>query len=531
MRTVCLLLSLLLLGTNMRCLVASTTQEDAASTVVIYNTRDPESQDIADFYCSARGIDRSHEIGLTTPTEEEISRIDYDVTIASPLRHEFAQRGYWVITRDMMNRPIIISTQIRYAVLIRGLPLKIKECSSYSGDAVIQPAPYGNRNAASIDSELSILGLFTPQISGVIRNPVCNNNPQTAFQAQIPPSLLFVGRLDAPDSKTVKAMVLDGLKTEREGLWGWGYVDLRSIETAGYVQGDRWIRQAGEALRRVGIPVISDDLSDTFQSGFPITDASAYYGWYTENIDGPFADPFFRFVPGTVAAHLHSFSATTLHDPRKGWTAPLLVHGASASIGNVYEPYLGFTTDFGVLAAALTAGCNLGESYYMAQPVLSWMSVLVGDPLYRPYASLAAPESLSPSKSVWTDYRRIILSHQGDVLKSAADLVKRSEDTRESLYLEALGSAQMDGGYYAPAETSFHNAGKIATDPRIQFRLLLEEARAMEKQGEAEKGASLLRQGLVRFTGAPERSLLLSWIARMDPIKSTPTPNTNSPSK
>lgn len=68
-----------------------------------------------------------------------------------------------------------------------GIPLKIKECGDYPGDAKIQPAPVGSCNAASVDSELSMLGLFTPQISGVLNNPVCNNASRSVFNPQPPP--------------------------------------------------------------------------------------------------------------------------------------------------------------------------------------------------------------------------------------------------------------------------------------------------------------------------------------------------------
>ena len=520
-----LLPGFLLVAVFLNCgqLSAATPQEDAAATVVIYNTNDPNSKGLADFYCSAREIDPSHEIPLSTTNAEEITRNDYDTTIATPLRQELVRRGYWSVTRDMMNRPIVIASSIRYAVVIRGIPLKIKECADYPGDSQIQPAPFGTMNAASVDSELSILGLFSPQISGVLKNPICNNASQSIFNSQVPPALLFVARLDAPSVDAVRSMVLTGIRAEKEGLWGWGYIDLRSITSAGYVQGDNWIRAAGAAMRRYGIPVITDDLPDTYQSGFPVTDAAAYYGWYSENIDGPFADAFFRFVPGAVAAHLHSFSATTLHDPLKGWTAPLIQHGASASVGNVYEPYLAFTTDFGILSSSLLSGSNLADSYYAAQPVLSWMSILVGDPLYRPYACFAQADSTSPTKSVWTDYRRIILAHNGDVLQSAGDLVARAKQGGQSLYLEALGAAQMDAGVLPAAEASFALAYKLAKENPVQFRLLLEGARCFEKQGDPAHGASLLRWGLLHFTTSSQRGILLEWIARMDPIKPVPS--------
>lgn len=513
----------LMAGIGLRGAGSPSLSKDAAATVVIYNVNDPDAKGLADFYCDARGIDPSHQIPLATPTTEEISRSDYDTSIAGILRDEFIKRGYWMVTKDMMNRSIVIASQIRYAVLIRGIPLKIKACGDYPGDSAIQPAPFGAVNSASVDSELSVLGLFSPQISGVINNPVFNNAARSIFNPQPPPSLLFVARLDAPTVDDVKTMVLNGIKAEKKGLWGWGYIDLRSITSAGYVQGDNWIREAGAAMRRNGIPVISDDLPEAFQPGFPITEAAAYYGWYSEHIDGPFADPFFRFVPGAVAAHLYSFSAVTLHDPLKGWTAPLILHGAGASLGNVYEPYLGFTTDLGTMAATLLSGANLAEGYYAAQPVLSWMSLLVGDPLYRPYACFCETDGTSPVRSVWTDYRRIILSHNGDVLQSASDLIARAQEAGESLYIEALGSAQMDAGILPAAETSFRDAAALAKNNAVQFRLLLEQARAIEKQGDGKRGAALLRQGLIRFTSSSQQSLLLAWVARMDPIKPAPS--------
>ena len=488
-----------------------------SSTVVIYNANDLDSKDIADFYCQARGVNPSHEIALAAPLSEEISRSDFDLTLARPLREEFVQRGYWMISKDIENRPSVVATQIRYVVLIRGVPLKIKECESYPGDRQIQPPPVGTCNASSVDSELSVLGLFTSQISGVVNNPCYQKTFDPSSKTTPPPSLLMVARLDAPTSKEVKSMISAGLTAERVGLWGWGYIDLRSVGTGSYVEGDLWIKNAGDALRREGIPVITDDLPDTFPAGFPVTDASAYYGWYSENIDGPFADPMFQFVPGAVAFHLHSFSAATLRDPTKGWAAPFIVHGAAASLGNVYEPYLTLTTDLGVMCQALISGRNLAESFYASQPVLSWMSVLLGDPLYRPYAMLCKTVATP------TDYRSIILNHGGNVLNAAHDLVVKARSTHESLYLEALGAAQMDAGYLASAETCFKDASKLAKDPRVTFRLLLEQARALEKEGDPLQGASLLRRALSDFTSPKERELMLLWIARMDPPKPSPS--------
>jgi uncharacterized protein (TIGR03790 family) len=498
---------------------------DSDATVVIYNTKAPEAKGLADFYCSARGIDPSHEIPLVAPLSEEISRGDYDLNIAAPLRGEMIRRGYWVMNRDAGNHPFVAESKIRYAVLIRGIPLKIKQCDNYPGDSVHQSPPFGSMNEASVDSELSVLGLYSAQISGVMGNPLCKKQPFGHDLKQVPPELLMVSRLDAPTATSVRAMITNGIAAEKNGLWGWAYIDLRSTTDPGFIVGDLWIKMAGTEMRKSGITVLCDDLPETFPPGFPVTDAAAYFGWYSQNIDGPWKDEEFRFLPGAVAAHLHSFSATTLHDANQGWTGPLLEHGASASFGNVYEPYLVFTTDFGIFETELLKGRNLAESYYSAQPVLSWMSVLVGDPLYRPYAAFHDPKI--KDSNIWSDYRRIVLGHDGNVLKAAIELGDRAREKKQSLYLEALGAAQEAEGVFPAAEASFRDAAELEKDPRIQFRLLFEQARVFEKWGRAERGAFLLRAGLKQFPDQEQLSLLLSWIQRLDPIKppaTTPTP-------
>ena len=114
--------------------------------------------------------------------------------------------------------------------------------------------------------------------------------------------------------------------------------------------------------------------------------------------------PDFRFERGAVAAHIHSFSASTLRDPRKNWCAPLIAAGAAATIGNVYEPYLGLTTAFDVFFDRLRAGFTFAESCYMGQRFLSWMNTFVGDPLYRPFAPADGTSEATP-KNEWDAYR------------------------------------------------------------------------------------------------------------------------------
>ena len=113
-------------------------------------------------------------------------------------------------------------------------------------------------------------------------------------------------------------------------------------------------------------------------------EAALYYGWYNEQPAGPFTRSSFKFQRGAVAYHLHSFSAVTVRDPIHQWVGPLLDRGAAATMGNVYEPFLGLTPRIDIFNARLLDGFTFGEAAYMASPALSWMTTVVGDPLYRP---------------------------------------------------------------------------------------------------------------------------------------------------
>lgn len=491
---------------------------EAEATLVIFNARDTASRELAELYRKGRDIPVDNVIALDAPTTSEISRGEYDAVIAGPLRKELLARGLWMATRDLLNRTIVYSSRIRYAAVIRGIPLKIRqETTPYSGDAVIQPQPYGGINAASVDSELAVLGLFHPQISGILGNPLAGEG-----NTPIPPWLLMVSRLDGPSVQVVKDLITSTLRAENEGLKGWAYTDLRATSERGYARGEEWIRRVGDLLGRSGIPVITDTLPETIPPGFPVTDAAAYYGWYAENIDGPFAQPGFRFTTGAVAVHLHSFSASTLDDPSKGWTAPLIVRGACASLGNVYEPYLPFTADLGIVCGSLLSGKTLAESHCRSLAALSWMNVCVGDPLYRPYSWFEQRSEGAPD--IWSAYREVILSHRGSVLSAARDLERLSEERDSSMPMESLGNAQLASGKPSTAASTFRRAMAFTKDPLLRFRLQLEEVRAWELSGKRDQSLILLKSLLPVEDSPVKRTLLRDWIARIERDNKETTP-------
>src|SRR6266705_7070080 len=376
----------------------------AASTIVLYNKNVPDSVALATFYAQQRGIVRDHLVGLECSTEEEISREGYDATIANPLRDIFKKRQWWTLHQTPEHKESVTASTIHFVAVIKGVPLKIRSASAYTGDAP-GPGPIGNRNEASVDSELAVLPFFSHHISGGTPNPYFQNF--SAISDLENATLLLVCRLDAPTAATVRGMIVDAIAAEKNGLWGRAYVDVAHNTDAGMGLGDQWLAEITRQLHKVGIPVIYEETPAIFPEGYPMTDCALYYGWYAGGVAGPFTEPDFRFVPGAIAVHIHSFSANTLRDPNANWVAPLVTKGAAASLGNVYEPFLQLTSHLDIFNDRLLHGFTFAESAYMSIPALSWMSVMVGDPLYRPYAAwrqIDAQNDSAKNTSAWKMY-------------------------------------------------------------------------------------------------------------------------------
>jgi len=437
------------------------------STAVIYNRTDPDSKRLAEYYAEKRGIPSTNLIGLLCPQKEQISRAQYEATIAQAIRSELHQRG---LTRFDQDTARLLFTKIRYFAVIRGVPLKIT-ADKTATPAENQPDPIRARSEAAVDSELAVLGLGRLPISGVIENSYYRRFTPIVDDQQAR-GLFAVARLDGPTPAIVRGMIDASLAAERDGLWGWAFVDQRGISSGGYALGDKWLQSAVEAMRKQGIPTWVDRRSETIPAGFPITDLAVYYGWYAGRVNGPFANPNLRFRPGAIAVHIHSFSAATLRNLSANWCAPLLARGAAATLGNVYEPYLALTADLSVFQDRLMAGMTLAESALMATRALSWMGTVIGDPLYRPYAQWHSQANRGAFLSSWQRYRAIVRDAGGNVLAAAPALRIAAQKSSNPMFLEALAAAQFDAGEKSAGIASLDSAVKLSPS-RAQLRRIL----------------------------------------------------------
>jgi uncharacterized protein (TIGR03790 family) len=524
-------ISLFLLGIGIAVVVAPVRCEAdqstlAALTVVVYNKAAPDSASLARFYAKKRGIPHDHLVALTCPAEEEISREQYDTTIAEPLRKAFEKRHLWTLRDAANEKEGLLNTSIRFVAVMRGVPLKIRATTTpYPGD-VPDGGPINNRNEASVDSEIAALGFFTPRISGVISNPYYQN---FRFIRDFDnPALLLVCRLDAPTAATVRRMIVDGIAAEKSGLWGRAYIDAAHNVAGGLHMGDEWMSDIVDQLHKVGVPLVYEDTPAVFPNGYPMTDCALYYGWYAGGITGPFMQQGFRFVPGAVAVHIHSYSAATLRGPNSGWAGPLVARGAAATLGNVYEPYLQLTTHLNLFNDRLLHGFTFAESAYMATPGLSWMNVMVGDPLYRPYASwlrLEIGDDSDKHASSWKMYHRFAVKNvskpEPEYLKLARFAASRACN---GPMLEDLGGMEEAKGNFQSATSYFLEARACYSKRDDILRVVLEEAHGWIEQKEPKRALRLVRDTLSIVPDAPSAPLLRKIEQDLTAPPPTPTP-------
>jgi uncharacterized protein (TIGR03790 family) len=363
--------------------------------VVVYNENVPSSKDVADYYAKMRDVPSKQVFGFRLPDTEVISRDEFRSDLQLPLAEKLQSAGLWKFGETTIQGAngvrvhfiqCVIASKIRYAVLCYGVPLRIAADPNIREPENKEMPDLFQGNGASVDSELAWLPLIenVERLSG----PMVNRLYGCTNAALLDPTngILLVARLDGPGPDIAMGLVKKSIEAEKEGLWGRTYFDARGITSGGYKLGDDWILGSAKLCEGVGFDPVVDTNPATFQADFPMSQIAIYAGWYTENVDGPFAQPTVEFMPGAFAYHLHSFSAATLRSTTEHWCGPLLAKGATCTMGCVDEPSVQFTPNVeAFLARWIVDGFTFGQAAWAAQPVLSWQTTVIGDPLYRPF--------------------------------------------------------------------------------------------------------------------------------------------------
>lgn len=494
----------------------------AAHTLVVFNQADPDSRSLAETYAKARSIPADRVIGLTCALTEEITRTDFESTIRKPLEELFQSRGWMKRADNFLPNPVLglegnVPVQqskenpIWIMVLMRGMPLKIAE-----DPTVLAPENLMSQlraNAASVDSELALLPIQGLPLYGLIANPYFADKRIRPFTSFFANYLIMVTRLDGPSPGIVRRMIQDAVEVEKTELTGRAFFDLRSIEKKDdpYRLGDEWIERAALLFQARGFEVEIDRRAEVAPKYAPWDQIAFYAGWYTGDFQGPFELPTARFRRGAIAYHIHSFSAETVRSETKNWVGPLLSHGATATMGAVYEPYLRFTPDISLFVSALLSGLSFAEAAYQSQLSLSWMVTFVGDPLYRPfprnfYENLDAAQTVDSPDLPWFRLRKVrLLANAGSLSETKTAVAKLVEDfPKNEIILEGGADIYKDLNEKKDATELYEKALDLVgeREPRDRLRLLMKLAELNRRDDKPKEALKLYEKLMVEYPEA-----------------------------
>jgi len=340
--------------------------------LLVTNEMSPLSRRIAEMYARLRAVPEAQICRLRASTAETIDRGAYEQAIERPVAQCLRSRG--------------LEDQIYYLVLTQDVPLRIA--------ATARGQEPTHTDSASVDSELTLLprrlrGLAVGNLQGPAPNPFFRQR-----EAPFSPrafGIYLVTRLAAYRFETVENMVRQSLAARRQGKF---VLDLRS---AADDEGNSWLRTAAVLLPKDRVVLDESAMVIT-----QVRDAIGYGSWGSNDKNRHDRFLRFRWLPGALASDFVSSNGRTFQKPPESWTlgswsqptswfqgspqsltADYLHEGATGASGHVDEPYLQQCPRPEILFPAYWSGRNLAEAYWMAIPSVSWMNIVVGDPLCR----------------------------------------------------------------------------------------------------------------------------------------------------
>ena len=526
-------------------LPAQTNAALAEEMVIVVNRNDPDSLSIGQHYARQRGIPESRIVHLSAPIKETISIAEYANTVANPLLNALLEnewvKGVKAGSKDVYGRERLSVSihSIPFVVLIKGVPLRISNDPILIEESSTNLPTQFRVNNGSVDGEIALL-LAPPRTSmtALIPNPYFEKISISPTDAN---RLLRVTRLDGPTKANVMNLIDRTLIAEEIGLMGRAYID-----TGGpHEKGDEWIRAAGAIAEEAFFDIDYETSKRAMDHRDRLDAPAIYMGWYRPHAQAQWRSARWPVPPGAIGFHLHSFSGTSVRST-KTWLGAFIAQGYCATVGNVYEPYLEHTHRPQVLLAHLMSGGSFGEAVALSTPSLSWQSVAIGDPLYRPFKVSLAEQLKYSEESTFKAYASIreinrILAEEGS---EPAIAYARSEFISQPSLALAYRLAQL----YA-SEAKDREAVEVLKIIRFMtsfspddFVLIQKIANFLHKRGESEMAFNIYKnlleerdldkqlkialfQGGARIAVTQNEPVIASrWNLEASKLKSPPTP-------
>jgi len=343
-------------------LAAQSQSAPTGAQILLVGNRDSlESRQIVEYYRPRRSIPASNVCWLSVSTDEEISWSVYQSRIEGPVGDCLKKAG--------------LQESVLYIVLTLGTPFKIGGTNGVMA------------TRGSVDSELALLYSKLKGVkferAGTVRNPFFGVRDAPFRHPQFP--IYLVTRLAAYGAGDVKAMIDHALAARNTGEF--------VIDAPNAVGGDGngWLRTASLLLPPSRVKL---DVSPRVLYGEK--NVIGYASWGSNDANRRQRWLHYQWLPGAIATDFVSTNARTFKAPPGEWnissgksfadseqslSADFIHEGATGASGNVYEPYLSGCARPEYVLPAYFDGRNLAESFYMGLPFLSWMGVILGDPL------------------------------------------------------------------------------------------------------------------------------------------------------
>jgi len=377
--------------------------------MVVTNGNCGNSVAVGEYYCSRRGVDLNHILKLQLAQDIgcQISRRDYEAKIAEPVRQKLNTAQWGQAIRCLVT-VYGVPTKVGPRGKLRGLDDELQKLKKWlaqnqvageiigdgTADSAAQQAENvkiagvrsridtieGRETDASLDSELSMVLFDDYELYRWQPNALKVGSLWTKSRT------LMVSRLDGPGPDIARGLVDKAINAEEKGLKGKAYIDSRGLgreEAAIFRHFDNSLANLATILKfRTNMEVCHEDTAKLFQPG-ECPDTAIYCGWYSlkNYVDA------FDFAEGAVGYHIASWEAVDLRNAQSSqWCPAMLKDGITVTMGAVSEPYLRAFPEPEDFFSKLLQGQCVVEAYYHSKPFNSWQLLLIGDPLYRPFA-------------------------------------------------------------------------------------------------------------------------------------------------
>lgn len=453
--------------------------------VVLYNEKSALSKKAAMRYVELRRIPQENLVGLKLPLHH-ITREHYEQKIVQPLLRIAGERAWRLASAVSLGG----KNDIYALLLMPDMPLRVGRVPGAEKETP------QNKSMATLDSELALLGARYP-LNSSVNNPSFDTNRRFI---ETPPAALSVCRIDAPDEASIMRMIEDPVRVEKQGLWGWTVVDSGGP----YQMGDAWFLEVASLAQRAWQPLFHENSRKNLAKDFPLMrDVAVYFGWYSDTVNGPFAQDApasFRFRPGAIAFHLFSYSCRSAKKA-DDWVGALLLRGAAVTAGNVAEPYLPATLRLDIFYNRLLRGYTVAEAALMASPVLSWQCLILGDPLYRPFAARSANRVSHDDPFV--QWALLAAGSRGNHVLMLEKMPRFLSGKHGALFAEAFAWYCLENKSYGKASEYFRMAMNASQRPDDKLRNRLLFISSLFSKGEQELAREMMRRCLEETLSSP----------------------------